>query len=94
MRLIALACFLVTTAACVQFPEIDDATDQVARDADYPELIPLDRIPVPSQEAQADRAETQATLEARVRGLQSRAADLRRAVLSSGDRARLDDQIE
>ncbi|MCV3271203.1 hypothetical protein [Roseobacter sinensis] len=94
MRLAALCLPLIFCAACVQFPEVDDATDQTARDADYPDLIPLDGVPPPSTEAQTERDETQAALEARVSGLQARAAGLRGAVLSGDDRSRLDDKIE
>ncbi|WP_300058373.1 hypothetical protein [uncultured Roseobacter sp.] len=94
MRLAALCFLLITAAACVQFPEIDDATDEVARDADYPDLVPLDTIPASSVDAQTEREDTQATLEARVSGLQARAARLRGSVLSSDDRTRLDTDVE
>lgn len=93
MRLAPLV-LVLPFAACVQFPEIDDATDQVARDAAYPKLIPLDTVPQSSAQDLTDQQEVQERLEQRVSGLQARAARLRGGVLTTEDRARLDDEVE
>lgn len=79
MRFTALVFLAASLAGCVQFPEIDDATNQVARDAEYPTLIPLDPVLENITAAQLDTSDTQEQLESRAAGLNARAAALRRA---------------
>ncbi|GFE52361.1 hypothetical protein So717_41140 [Roseobacter cerasinus] len=93
MRLAPLV-LVLPFAACVQFPKIDDATDQAARDAAYPKLIPLDTIPQSSAQDLTDQQEVQESLEQRVSSLQARAARLRSGGLTPEERARLDDKVE
>lgn len=89
MRNLAVIVFAVTFAGCVQFPAIEDATSEVARNAEYLELIPLDPIADILAGPGTETIVTEEKLEARVSNLQSRADDLRSPVLNAEDRARL-----
>ncbi|MDW3182164.1 hypothetical protein [Roseobacter sp.] len=94
MRLAALLILILGTVGCVQFPEIDDATGQAARDADFPDLIPFDPLLASTEASQTESAGTQDQIEARVTGLQARAAGLRGSVLSSQERNRLEEEVQ
>ncbi|WP_298971322.1 hypothetical protein [uncultured Roseobacter sp.] len=94
MRVLALLILPLSLAGCVQFPEIDDATGQVAEQADYPDLVPLEPVLGALPTTTGDSDETQAQLEARVSGLKARANGLRGPVLSDGDRARLEEDLQ
>ncbi|MDW3225576.1 MAG: hypothetical protein R8G34_22240 [Paracoccaceae bacterium] len=89
MRNLAVIVLLVALAGCVRFPAIEDATTEVARQADFPELIPLDPIADVLAGPEPETLETDDKLEARVSNLQSRADSLRTPVLDADDRARL-----
>ena len=94
MRPAILLILCLGLAACVHFPEIAPATSQKARDADYPDLIPFDPLLAAQNTALDETAEMEAQLEARVSGLQARAATLRRSVLSGQDRSRLEEDVQ
>lgn len=94
MRLTPLLILTACIAGCVQFPEIDDATDPRVEQADYPTLVPLDPILASVAAPAPETAETEAELEARIAGLRARAARLRGAGLSSADRNRLDQDVQ
>ncbi|WP_299776842.1 hypothetical protein [uncultured Roseobacter sp.] len=94
MRLAAFLILILGVVGCVQFPEIEDATGQAAREADFPDLIPFDPLLTSTETRQSKTEETQAQLEARVSGLQARAAGLRGSVLSGEERNRLEDEVQ
>lgn len=94
MRLAAFLTLILSVVGCVQFPEIDDATGQAAKEADYPDLIPFDTLLTSTEAPQTEAADTQAQLEARVSGLQARAAGLRGSVLSGQERNRLEEEVQ
>ncbi|WP_187428619.1 hypothetical protein ROLI_012870 [Roseobacter fucihabitans] len=89
MRLPVLVLLCALLAGCVQFPEIDDATGPIARDAAYPDLISLDSIADVLNGPGEVPLDTQDQLDARVSGLKSRADRLRAPVLDESERARL-----
>lgn len=91
MRIAALAFLFPIISGCAQFPEINDATSEVARDAEYLELIPLEPIRDVLDGPEIDPTETSEALQERVAGLKSRANKLRGPVLSANDRARLEE---
>ncbi|WP_299967280.1 hypothetical protein [uncultured Roseobacter sp.] len=92
MRLAAFV--ILCLAGCTRFPEIDAATDDVARDAPYVELVPLNRITDQAAPQSQESAETQETLEARAARLRARAARLKQAGLSDAERNRLQETIQ
>ena len=79
---------IAALAGCAQFPELDAATSATARDAPYPDLIPVEDImaQVPQDRITPDTA---SGLSARVAALRARAARLRGSVIDSPTRARM-----
>lgn len=67
--LVSLICLSV--AACASFPEVEEATRKDATPTAYPELIPLEHVPLPP-EARLDET-SEAQLEGRINGLKRRA---------------------
>lgn len=94
MRFLTFVCVAATLTGCVQFPDIDDATDQTIRDADHPTLIPLDPVLSSIKTAELDTTETQTQLETRAAGLNARAAALRRAGPTDQDGNRSTEETE
>lgn len=80
---LSLACAL-PIAACTQIPELDASVPPEAERADYPELVPVERLlgvdafDPASNEATADQ------LDSRTRNLQARAQRLRERDANDG----------
>lgn len=89
MRILVIFFASMSLIGCVQFPAVEDATSQVARDADYPDLIPLDPLADVLNGPGPEPIETTEQLDDRVTGLKSRAEDLKRPILDQNARARL-----
>ncbi len=70
---LALICAL---SACSNFPDLDAAASDAAKDAPYPKLVPTARITTEATQKQIV-PETSKVLETRVESLQARAARLR-----------------
>lgn len=93
LRLAPWLLILAGVAGCAQFPELDSALTDRARQAPYPELLPVEtlkaRVDAPriSETAAEDMA-------ARVAGLKARAAALRRTVIDGATRARMQDGVD
>jgi len=75
-------------AGCSDFPQLDSAVSDAARDADFPQLVPKSQILANANDIQIS-PQTTAGLKNRASGLRTRAARLRGPVLSSATRARL-----
>ena len=90
MRLCPLFAMLALSVAagCTQFPDLDDALSPGARDASYPDLVPVERIrgQVPQGRLTPEAGDTMTD---RVSALRLRADRLRGTVLDTPERARL-----
>jgi len=84
----AFALTAITLAGCSNFPELDAAITPTARQAGYPSLMPLDQLIAGAEQVQITE-QTLTTLQGRVNGLNARAARLRRPVIDSATRARM-----
>ena len=80
-------------SACNEFPELDQTVDSDARDASYPDLVPIDTIQsgIPDQQIEP---ETQDELDARVDRLKARADRLSGAVIDDATQERMQAGIE
>jgi len=91
MRLPVLALLTLSSLpilpGCTQFPELDTAAAQVAQDAPYPQLVPLETLLTSA--APRTTPEVRASVEGRVAGLRRRADALRGPVISPAVRARM-----
>ncbi|MEP2641241.1 hypothetical protein [Roseobacter sp.] len=87
MRLVAAITLSLSLTACVQFPEIDAATDAAVLDTDYPDLVPLAPIRADQAASAPTLEEDRTQLAARARALQSRAARLRATAINGADGA-------
>jgi len=78
---------LVLVAACSDFPQLDDTISEADRAAAFPDLVNLDTLlsDVPTGSVQTASND----LDARLAALQSKAARLRGAVLTTPERNRL-----
>lgn len=79
---------IFTLTACSHFPELDGTVDSAARDAAYPDLIPVEQIYARMPDARIE-PDTSLEVEARVDRLRSRAARLRGTVIDSATRHRM-----
>lgn len=85
-RLILCLAAVAVVTGCAQFPDLDGTISPEMEKADYPDLVPIDRLramSTPDTEAGTREAEA---LEARAAALRARANRLRRAELA-GDLA-------
>jgi hypothetical protein len=90
MRKLALSCLTVATtlAACTQFPELQDDADLAAREAPYPQLVPVETLRAQAPQS-AITDDSQTTLQARITRLRNRAMRLKGTVVDGGTRARM-----
>lgn len=70
--LVCLSCLSIT--ACATFPEVDKATRNDVKTAEYPGVVPLESIPAPGEERLDNDSE--AKLEGQINGLKRRARKL------------------
>lgn len=77
-----------TIAACSQFPELDNDAALGAREAPYPDLVPVETLRAQVPET-AITPDNQTAVEARIARLRARAARLQGTVVDSGTRARM-----
>ncbi|SLN48329.1 hypothetical protein TRL7639_02662 [Falsiruegeria litorea R37] len=93
MKLRLVICLLPAFAACTQVPELNDKVSSQLKNANYPQLVPLDQALGPSiaPEEQAQKVTQQ--LEARRDSLKQRAAALQKPVVDAADRDRLDETV-
>ena len=75
-------------AGCSDFPQLDNAVSETARNADFPQLVPKSQLLANARDVQIS-PQTTAGIINRAGSLQARAARLRSPVLSSATRARL-----
>lgn len=75
-------------AACTQFPDLDGALSDTARDAPYPDLLPVEELNARITSPRIT-PETTAGITARVAALKARAANLRGSVIDSPTRERM-----
>ena len=92
-RLVLLAFFALTAAACTPFPEFDDTRLEAARAAPYPTLVPVEDLTgsVPDKEIKPRDAKE---MDDRVKRLRDRADGLRDASIDPETRARMDRGIQ
>ncbi len=85
---------LVALGACNEFPELDESVDSAARDAVYPDLVPIETITAGVAETQIE-PETEEDLEERVDRLKARAKRLKRgSVVDKATQRRMESGIE
>lgn len=75
-------------AGCAQFPELDAAISPGAKNADYPDLVPIEQLKAQVPEVKTD-SDTLDEIDARVESLRTRAQRLRGTVIDSPTRARM-----
>lgn len=92
MRLIALTLITCLTA-CTQFPELDSAVSEQAKDAEYPALVPVEGLLAQAETTRTDPDQTIQSLNARVAALRNRAKRLRNTVVDSTTRQRMKDGV-
>ena len=95
MRKLAISCLTAATtlAACSAFPERQEDADLAAREAPYPQLVPVETLR--TQVPQTDiTTESQATLEARITRLRNRATRLKGTVVDGGTQARMSQGVQ
>lgn len=80
---------LLLCAGCAQFPDLDNALSEDAKNQPYPTLKPLAPLLEEAANSALPRPQTQANLTSRVTGLRARAAGLQRPVIDSTTRARM-----
>lgn len=87
-RFALLISLLAWASACAQIPDLDGALSDAARDAPYPDLLPVEEL---NARVSAPRItpETASGIEARVASLKARAAQLRGSVIDSPTRERM-----
>ncbi len=88
MRLAPLFLCLGLVAGCTDFPRIDAVMGTTARNAPYPELLPIDGLLARAGDTRIDAA-TGPALAGRAAALRRRARGLEPPVLSAADRRRL-----
>lgn len=83
----------LTTTACTQLPLLDAAVSTEARNAPYPDLIPIEQIRggIPEQLITVDTAPD---IRQRVTSLKARAALIRGPVIDTIARTRLESTIQ
>lgn len=77
MRLNHLIVPLLLLAGCAPFPDLDGSIPDAARNADFPELRPVEPILARAAVRSPDTDKAQGLLEARVAALNARADRLR-----------------
>lgn len=80
--------FLLSVAACTDFPDLDDTVSAGARAADFPTLAPIDSLLGNQPPPRLTETDVEA-LSSRIARLRARAAELRRPVIDRATRARL-----
>lgn len=88
LRLIFLSCLLCFGVGCTEFPDLDGAVSEAARDAPYPDLLPVEELNARISDPRIT-PETVSGLAARVAALKARAARLRGSVIDSPTRERM-----
>ncbi len=90
----ALALFPLTIIiACTQFPQLDDAVSTDARDAPYPDLVPVENIQNQVPETQVEPT-TVEEVEARAARLKERAQQLRGPVVDDATHRRMKQGVQ
>lgn len=88
LRPAILIAILSLGAGCTQFPDLDSAVTDTARDAPYPDLLPVEELNARIAEPKIT-PDTVSGLAGRVAALKARAAWLRGSVIDSPTRARM-----
>lgn len=92
--LLAPAALALSLAGCTQFPELEGTVAPEVQKASYPDLVPLEPILANLEPGGTDPAATSAGIEGRLGALRARANAMRGAVLSGGEKKRLEDGVE
>lgn len=88
----AIGFIFVVLVGCADFPALDGAVDDTARNAGFPSLVPLDPLlaKVDQQTATSQiTAASVATLDGRIAALRTKAARLRGPIIEPRVRARM-----
>jgi hypothetical protein len=88
-RLVLPLTLALALAGCTQFPELDSRTADIDPRAPYPALVPLEPLLAQARDTRIDD-ESEARVAARVAALNARAERLRRTIIDSDTRDRLD----
>ncbi len=81
-------------AACTQFPALDSRATPEMLAAQYPAIVPVDPLLARATAGQINTTQTENVLDARVAGLQARAARLRGSVLTGAEKQRLSQGLQ
>ena len=93
-RHITLALFFnAALTACSQFPQLDDTVSTSARNAAYPDLVPVENIQNQVPEARIEATDAMDAT-ARAARLKARAARLKGAILDDATRQRMDAGVQ
>lgn len=79
---------LAALTACSQFPELDEAVSDSARDAPYTELVPIETLQAQAPQAAIDDT-TQEVVEGRAERLRARASALKPDVIDEESQSRM-----
>ncbi|MEL6523134.1 MAG: hypothetical protein AAFQ66_19335 [Pseudomonadota bacterium] len=91
-RALAALALVAPVAACGSFPTVEDSITPAGQAAPFPMIVDLDPLLAEVSET-STTPETAATVESRARRAQSRAAGLRRPVVSQTERERLEQAV-
>ncbi|MEO3415719.1 hypothetical protein AAFO92_13765 [Roseovarius sp. CAU 1744] len=80
-------------SACNEFPALDDTVDSDARNAPYPELVPIEQLNAQAPDPRI-KPETAPQTQARIDRLKSRASRLKGDVVDAETQQRMRDGIE
>lgn len=80
---------ILALAGCTQFPELDSRTADIDPRAPFPALVPLEPLLAQAGDTRIDD-ESEARVAARVAALNARAERLRRTIIDSDTRDRMD----
>ncbi len=86
-RLISVL-FALALSACATFPELDATLSAEAKDAEYPQLMPVSEMTAQAPDARITE-QTASSLNGRIAALRARAARLRGSVVDSATKRRM-----
>ena len=93
LPLVFLPALFAALSACNEFPALDDTMDREARNAPYPDLVPIETLNAQAPDPRI-KPETAADTQSRIDRLKARAARLQGNVIDAETHQRMQDGVE